>query len=192
MREMNEKLGIETVITAAESPFSNGIVERHNATLYEAMSKTLKDVKCEPELALAWALSAKNALQNRGGYSPNQLVFGYNTNLPTVFTDESPALESTTSSDIIRQNLNAMHKARENFVKSEASEKIRRALKHKVRTDANEEFSIGQKVFYKRKNLKGWRGPGAVVGSDWKIVLIRHGTAYYRCHRCHLMKVNRP
>ena len=38
--EMNEKLGVETATTAGESPWSNGIVERHNATLYEAMSKT--------------------------------------------------------------------------------------------------------------------------------------------------------
>ena len=67
MTEMNEKLGVETVTTAAESPFSNGIVERHNAILYETMSKTLDDVKCEQELALAWAVSAKNALQNQGG-----------------------------------------------------------------------------------------------------------------------------
>ena len=32
-REMNEKLNIETATTAAESPFSNGIVERDNLIL---------------------------------------------------------------------------------------------------------------------------------------------------------------
>ena len=36
MREMNEKLGVDTTTTAAESPFSNGIAERHNAILFEA------------------------------------------------------------------------------------------------------------------------------------------------------------
>ena len=32
-REMNEKLGVETSTTASESPFSNGVVERHNSVL---------------------------------------------------------------------------------------------------------------------------------------------------------------
>ena len=52
-REMNEKFNIETATTAAESPFSNGIVERHNLVLAEAMDKTIKDAKCSPDVALA-------------------------------------------------------------------------------------------------------------------------------------------
>ena len=39
--------------------------------------KTLEDVRCESDEALRWSLSANNLLQNHGGYSPNQLVFGY-------------------------------------------------------------------------------------------------------------------
>ena len=189
MQDLNEKLGVEMITTAAESPFSNGICERHNAILFETMSKTLEDAKCDPDLALAWAVSAKNALQNRSGYSPNQLVFGYNVNLPTVLTDLPPALEPTTSSNIIRRNLNAMHAARVNYMKAESSEKIRRALRAKTRTFADTRFQIGEKVFYKRQNVKGWRGPGVVTGTDDKIILVRHGSAYYRCHPSHLMKV---
>merc|ERR1712215_103609 len=49
-REMNEKLNIETATTAAESPFSNGMVERHNLVLYEAMCKTVSDAQCEPKI----------------------------------------------------------------------------------------------------------------------------------------------
>ena len=30
-----------------------------------------------------------------------------------------------------------------------------------------------------------------MIGEEGKIVLVRHGTAYYRCHPCHLMKVMR-
>ena len=188
MNEMNEKLGIETVTTAAEAPFSNGVVERHNAILYEAMMKTLQDAKCDPEMALAWAVSAKNALQNKGGYSPNQLVFGFNTNLPSLISDLPPALSSTTSSEIIRRNLEAIHSARENYIRAETSERVRRALRHKTRPYSSEEYHNGEKVFYKRQNTKGWRGPAKVIGQEGKIVLVRHGTAYYRCHPCHLMK----
>ena len=75
------KLGIETSTTPGENPFSNGIVERGNTMLYETMMKTKEDAMCSLERALAWAVSAKNALQNTYGYSPNQLVFGSNVNL---------------------------------------------------------------------------------------------------------------
>ena len=63
--------------------------------------KTMKDARFDVETALAWAVSAKNALQNHGGCSPNYLVFGTNVNLPLVITDLAPALESFTSSDIV-------------------------------------------------------------------------------------------
>ena len=85
-REMNEKLNIETATTAAESPFSNGMVERHNFIIAEAMHKTIEDVRCEPKVALAWAVCAKNSLQNYNGFCPNQLVFGHNINIPCVLT----------------------------------------------------------------------------------------------------------
>ena len=188
--EMNEKFGIETSTTPGESPFSNGKVERGNAMLYETMMKTMEDVQCNMETALAWAVCAKNMLQNASGYSPNQLVFGSNVKLPSIESDEPPAVNSMTSSDLVRKNLNAMHKARENFVKSESSDRIRRALKYNVRTYAELDFQPGEKVYYKRRKTKGWKGPAKVLGKETNFVLIRHGSIYYRCHPCQLMKVH--
>ena len=95
---MCAKLNIEVATTVWESPFSNGIVERHNKILAEAMQKTLDDVKCELDVALAWAVSAKDALQNCGGYSPNQFVLRRDVNMPTVLEEKPPALESFTFS----------------------------------------------------------------------------------------------
>ena len=77
-REMNESFNIETSMTPGESPYSNGKVERANKILYETMMKTIQDVGCDKETALAWAVSAKNCLQSHQGYSPNVLVFGRN------------------------------------------------------------------------------------------------------------------
>ena len=101
---------------------------------------------------------SKNALQNHGGYSPNQLLFGTKVNLPSVITDLAPALESFTSSDIARRNFNALHDARKNFIKTESSERIKRALRHNVRTHCEENYQNGDKVFYKRRAVKGWKG----------------------------------
>ena len=77
-----------------------------------------------------------------------------------------PAFVSTTSSDIIQTNLNAIHKARENFIKAESSEKIQRALSHNVRTFNEEIYQPGEKVFYQREKLKNWKGPAKVLGKE--------------------------
>ena len=171
-RKMNEKLGIETSTTPGESPFSNGAVERNSKVLYEGLMKTMEDAKCDMETALAWTVSAKNALQNHGGYSPNQLAFGNTVNLPSVITDLAPALESFTSSDIVRRNLNTLHDARKNFIKGESSEKIKQALRHNVTTDCEENYQNGDKVFYKRRPVKGWKGPATVLRKEGNFVLI--------------------
>ena len=44
-----------------------------------------------------------------------------------------PALENKTS-EIVAKNLNALHQARQNYIKIESSSKIKQALKHHVRT----------------------------------------------------------
>ena len=165
-KEMNEKLNVETCNTAAESPFSNGMCERHNSVLKEMVLKLIQDGVCSAEVAVAWSVSAKNSLSSHGGFSPNQLVFGFNPNLPSVLIDDLPALEPVTLSDSVYQNMNAMHKARCAFIEAEASERIRRALRHNTRTYSNVIFENGDKVFFKRKQFKGWKGPGTVLGKD--------------------------
>ena len=44
-------------------------------------------------------------------------------------------------------------------------------------------------MFYRREGFKTWKGPAVVIGVDHKNVIVRHGSAIYRCHPCHLMKV---
>ena len=59
--EMDEQLNINVKTTSAESPWSNGIVEKHNGVIRNMKEKVLPDVGCSLEVALAWCLSAKNA-----------------------------------------------------------------------------------------------------------------------------------
>ena len=186
---MNEKLGIETCTTAAESPFSNGVCERHNAVIAEAMKKTIEEEKCDPEIALAWAISAKNALHNNSGYSPNELIFGYNVNSLSVLTDKLPALEPHTTSDMVRIMQNARHTAMKNHIEVDASDKIRKALRAKTRTYADEHYEPGEKIYYQRPSDRGKRGPATVLGVDGQLVLVRHGGQFMRIHPCQLQKV---
>ena len=74
-KDMCEAYGIEMMKTGAESPWSNGLCERHNGALKESVLKTVEDSKCSMETATAWEVSAKNSLMGHNGYSPNTLVF---------------------------------------------------------------------------------------------------------------------
>ena len=75
-QKMNKKSDIETCTPATESPFSNGSVEYHNLIVAKAKEKLLEDEKCKPEITLAWAASAKNALQNHSEHIQMSLYLG--------------------------------------------------------------------------------------------------------------------
>ena len=186
MRELGEQLNTDVKSTAGESPWSNGITERHNALIGQMMNKILNEQKCAPEIALAWSLSAKNALKNVYGFSPNQLVFGHNPNLPSVTNSELPALSGVTPSELIATHLNTMHAARKAFVECEASDKLRRALLSKTRTATVKDYHNGTSVLYKREKDVKWHGPAVVLGVDNKCVIIKHQGQIYRVSPCHL------
>ena len=96
--------------------------------------KIHNESKCSMDIVIASAVSRKNSLANVHGYSPNRLIFGYNPNFPSVFTNKLPALESKTSSEIVLEHLKALHCAREAFVESEASERLNRTIRRQTRS----------------------------------------------------------
>ena len=188
VRALGEAFNIKVMTTAAESPWSNGVCERLNAEIGEKVCRILEEANCDLEMALAWAVSARNALGNKSGYSPNQLVFGFNPAIPDVFNNKLPALEPVTASDIVRENLSAMHLARKDFIRYEADEKIKRALKHRVRPTRVENLANGDNVYYKRNDSDEWHGPGIVIGIDNKVVIVRHGGEIVRVHTARLVQ----
>lgn len=95
---MAENFNIETRTTAGYSPWSNGLLERHNQTLTDIILKVRKENGCDWDTALDWALMAENCMHSVHGYSTHQLVFRQNPNLPSVLVDKPPALEGTTMS----------------------------------------------------------------------------------------------
>ena len=97
LRSLGESYNIRIMATAAESPWSNGICERLNAVIGDSVRKIVSDSGCSLDIALAWAISARNSLANNSGFSPNQLVFGRNPCFPNVFTDKPPALNESPS-----------------------------------------------------------------------------------------------
>lgn len=102
---------------------------------------------------------------------------------------ELPALEGTTSSEAFAEHLNTLHETRKAYIQTEADERIRRALRSKVRA-AEQVYENGDMVFYKREGTERWLGPGKVVFQMEKVVFVRHGGVFVRVPPNRLCKIN--
>ena len=125
MITFHENFHIRICTTAAESPWCNGLFEQHNAVLGLMVTKTITNTNCDLDTAAAWAVSTKNSLTNKNGFSPNQLVFSKNSNYPTIETDLPPTIENKMSNELVQENLNSQHSAQKKFIKAESSEKLK-------------------------------------------------------------------
>ena len=188
MREAASILGIEVCTTPAQSPWSNGLCERNHQVTDRMLEMLVEDnPETSLDVLLAWANMAKNSLQMYSGYSSFQLVIGHNPNLPNIMTGKLPSMEGKTCSEVVAQHINALHEARRAFVKCEADERVRRALRHQVRA-VEERFEPGDRVMYKREGNNRWMGPGKVIFQDGRVVFVRHGGVYVRVSTNRLVK----
>ena len=118
--ELCEQFNISVKSTAAEAPWSNGIVEQHNAVLGKMINKLLLDKYSQYpiDIIVPWAVSAKSTLHTCYAFSPNQLVFGRNPNLPSNLYNLPPSMEDISKTDIIVKHLNTLHAARKVFIEA--------------------------------------------------------------------------
>ena len=190
VREITSILNIQLCTTAAESPFQNGLCERVHAITDIMLTKLHADnEKVHVQTLLSWANMARNSLQMWNGYSSYQLVFGQNPNIPNIMSENLPALLGSTSSEVFAKHLNVLHATRRAFLQSEADERVRSALRNKIRA-SEQVFEHGDRVFYKREGGERWLGPGKVVFQDGKVVFVRHGAVFVRVSPNRLQKVN--
>lgn len=146
MREVMSILNVRTCTTAGMSPFQDGLCERVHAITDSMLIKLEEYGKKDSQALLCWANMSRNSLQMWNGFSSHQLVFGTNPNLPNIMTEKLPALEGTSTSEIFAKHLNALHSARKAYIQTEAKERIRRALRSKVRA-SEQVFNNGDSVF---------------------------------------------
>ena len=174
-REVVSILDVMDHTTGAEAPWSNGLCEKNHALADNILQSVMRDYPdMKIDAALAWACVAKNSLTNHFGFSPYQLVFGRNPRLPNVINDPPPSWEIKTKSQSLMENLKAMHATRQAFIKAESCERLKTALRSKIRT-STAIYQNGEIVYYKRDNEEEWRGPAKVVCQDGKVIFIRHG-----------------
>ena len=167
LEKVAEYLQVRHTDTAAYTPNANGLNERNHSVVDSMMEKMiLSDPDLKPEVALSWCVNAKNTLGNNKGFSPAQIVFGQNPRLPTVFTAGLPGLEEEISMPkALAQHINAMHLARESFIKCESDRVLKAALKQRLYKTVGEIFP-GDWVYF--KNHRKWEGPVKVTTVDGK------------------------
>ena len=85
--------------------------------------------------------------------------------------------------------MKAIHKAREAFIASGNSEKIRRDLAHDIRTSGDIKYITVDHVYFKRADSRERHGPVTVLGQDGQQVLIKKGSSYIRVHPCQLQLI---
>ena len=180
VKEVKDILNVVDLTTGAESPWQNGLCEKNHQIVDTMLERLIEDYPETPtNVLLSWSNMAKNSLQNVYGYSPHQLVFGCNPNLPNIMTNGLPALEGKTQSEIFAMHLNALHASRRAFIQTENCSKIKKALLSRVSTN-NTIFTNGDRVWYKRERNGTWKGPAKVIFQDGKVIWVRHGSSAVR------------
>ena len=150
MREVASALNVELLSTGANSPWQNGIVERNHMTTDSIITAISRDYPNMPlEVALAWAINAVNSMSSVRGFSPYQLVFGKSIRLPNILDDPPPAWEEPQKSKELIDTLNAIHAARVEYTKAERCERLKKALKAKIRV-SDTIYERGDIVYFKK------------------------------------------
>ena len=144
LRELRNQFGIYIKHTAGYNPWANGLNERNRATIDLMMEKMLQDSpKLAEAIALHYAASVRNCCLYVNGFTSPQLAICQNP-LPSPFYDDLPVLEGcTTSATIVKH---ALANARKAFIQIETSCKLKKALKHPVRSYCDIKYSQGNSV----------------------------------------------
>src|SRR5215469_2047278 len=87
------------------------------------------------EISLSWIIQARNMLDIKGGFSPNQLVFGRNHNIGSNFEERNRlgVLNEDIEETIIFNQLKGRRDARKIHIQLESEKKIKKTLEKNVR-----------------------------------------------------------
>lgn len=180
-------------VTAADSPWQNGLAERHGGIWKDIFQKSFEE--CQPrnkheinELCDK-VCESKNCMIRKHGFSPMQHVFGCELRIPYSLIDEGNSLtfkhnllmgvESHTRAQEIRQS------ARRAMIVMDDQENVRKAIHRQSRPD-KKPFEVGDYIYYwRRSNDKRglWKGPARVIGffESKSRIWVAHGNKVLRC-----------
>ena len=180
MKETCSILNIYHATTAAYSPWQNGTCEKNHALNDCVITSLLRDYpKMSLEQAVAWSCAVKNSVTSVYGYSSFEVTFGRAPRLPNIMAEPIPVSQVQPRSEALIKNIQAIQNTRIAFAKAEKCEKLRLALKLKMRA-ANRDYAPGELVYYRREKDDKWLGPAKVIFQDGKVIGVRATTGYIR------------
>ena len=150
-------------MSAAESPWQNGIVERHHATadiVYEKIM--LENPAMSPQDAVNQASFSKNSDINRSGFSPLQLMMGKSPGFPGL-AEANPASSNIDSANKYMKTLKNIDQARIKFRETECDTKLKKAIGEKINPNVERFYNIGDPVFFYDQKKKHWKKATALI-----------------------------
>ena len=188
VRQMGEAIGCKMKTGAGYSAWMNGLNQRNHAVVDRCLAKILHDdLKIDPKVAIAWAVTSKNSYPARGGFSSFQLVFGKQPKLPNAMEDKLPALEAVMTSKSLVTCITAMQAGRKAFTEALYDQKVWKALRCNVRA-VERVYVKEEEVFYRRdSNRVSWRGPAIMLGSRCSVYFLVHQGDVLRVAACRIV-----
>ena len=200
-----ENMGIFQHVIHPESPWENGLAERHGGWLKQRLDRELasgrgviQDLTDLDEL-LSALTSTKNNWLNKGGYTPSQLVFGQMTRVPGELLAEDDLalhglqdafedpLEVDEAAGEYRRRFQIRQRARQLAMKQDAKDAVQHASR--AATHQSRHWSPGQWVYVFRRGRANqelhlrdrWVGPGVVVLANNGTVYVGMRSRLWRC-----------
>ena len=166
-------MGIDKTRTTPYHPMSNGLVERFNRTLKDALSKFVDTDQRDWDQILPFLMMAyRSAEHESSGFSPNEMMLGRRVHLPANLMWERPPEEiSHVTSEYVRDLEDHMERAhqfaRENLARNSLQQKNRYdrrvAGNRYERGDSVWLHNPSKKVGRSPKLQRPWEGPYLVI-----------------------------
>ena len=183
-------------IIAAYAHWQNGKTERHGDIIQHMLEKFDIDneisTDAEFRQALRLCCQAKNSLARAKGYTPEILVLGKSRKLPGGICEDIPdpakylAEAENPEGLAFRKHLELRETARQAFVQTDNSDRLRRAFLRRQRQRPHRgHFSSGTFVMFWRPGrgeVKGqWHGPARIIIQESDhLIWLSHSSRVYR------------
>ena len=200
-----ENSGILQHVIHPESPWENGLAERHGGWVKDRIDRELQSGRTlihnfsDLDELLASLTASKNNWLNKGGFSPSQLVFGQMVRLPgELLADDELALQGCLdahddplqvdeAAGEFRRRFKIRERARQLALQQDAKEAVKQSSKAAVHQDRH--WAPGQWVYVYRRaranqelHLRDrWVGPGVIVLVNNNTIYVGVRSRLWRC-----------
>ena len=165
---------VDIKMTAANSPWQNGVVERHHATADIIVGKLImEDPQMSYQDAINQACFAKNGAIGQSRFSPLQLMMGQSPFFPGL-SQANPASSNMNSSSKYMKTLKHIDETRVAYRKVECDDKLKKALSQRINPNVEKYYNLGDPVFFYNDKKKEWKKGTALIRLG-KTLYLRYG-----------------